>query len=177
MFNPQLPVQSVQKLPVSITVPYLGPLSIKLSKDLNNIIKKIYPQIQFRCLFNNQRTIGSYFPFKDQIPLMVSSNIIYKYSCGQCQSIYIGETKRHLISRICEHEGISFRTNRPLRSNPSHSNIRQQAFNCDHPILTSNFSLLSKCPSNDLKLLESIYIHKIVPSLNQNSFCPLNILN
>ena len=93
MFNPQLPVQSVQKLPVSITLPYLGPLSIKLSKDLNNIIKKFYPQIQFRCLFNNKRTIGSYFPFKDQIPLMVSSNIIYKYSCGQCQSIYIGETK------------------------------------------------------------------------------------
>ena len=87
MFNPQLPVQSVQKLPVSITLPYLGPLSIKLSKDLNNIIKKFYPQIQFRCLFNNKRTISSFFPFKDQIPLMVSSNIIYKYSCGQCQSI------------------------------------------------------------------------------------------
>ena len=51
MFNPQLPVQSVQKLPVSITLPYLGLLSIKLSKDLNNIIKKIYPQIQFCCLF------------------------------------------------------------------------------------------------------------------------------
>ena len=41
MFNPQLPVQSVKKLPVSITLPYLSPLSIKLSKDLNNIIKKI----------------------------------------------------------------------------------------------------------------------------------------
>ena len=40
MFNPQRPVQSVQKLPVSITLPYLGSLSIKLSKDLNNIIKK-----------------------------------------------------------------------------------------------------------------------------------------
>ena len=63
MFNPQLPVQSVQKLAV---------LSIKLSKDLNNIIKKNYPQIQFRCLFNNKRTISSYFPLKDQIPLIVS---------------------------------------------------------------------------------------------------------
>ena len=112
-----------------------------------------------------------------RIKSLVSSNIIYKYSRGQCQSIYIGETKRHLISRICEHKGISFRTNRPL-SNPSHSNIRQHAFNCDHPISTSNFSLLSKCAPNDLKLLESIYIQKIVPSLNnQNSSCPLNILN
>ena len=89
MFKPQLPVQSVLKLPVSITLSYLGPLSIKLSKDLNNIIKKFYPQIQFRCLFNNKRTISSYFPFKDQIPLMVSSNIIYKYSCAQCPYILV----------------------------------------------------------------------------------------
>ena len=43
MFNPQLPVQSVQKLLVSITLPYLGPLSIKLFKDLNYIIKKNLP--------------------------------------------------------------------------------------------------------------------------------------
>ena len=28
----------------------------------------------------------------------MSSNIIYKYSCSQCQSTYIGETQRHLIS-------------------------------------------------------------------------------
>ena len=47
MFNPQLPVQSVQKLPVSITLPYLGPLSIKLSKDLNNIIKKFTLKFNF----------------------------------------------------------------------------------------------------------------------------------
>ena len=143
MFNPQLLVQSAQKMSVSITLSHLGPLNINFSKDLNNIIKK-YSQIQFRCLFNNKRRISSYFPFKDQIPLMVSSNIIYKYSCAQSQSIYIGETKRHLISRICEHKGISFPTNWPL-SNLSHSNIRQHAFNCDHPICTSNF--FPFCPS------------------------------
>ena len=147
IFNPQLPVQSVQKLPVSITLPYLGPLSIKLSKHLNNIIKKIYPQIQFRCLFNNKRTIGSYFPFKDQIPLMVSSNIIYKYSCGQCQSIYIGETKRHLISRICEHKGISFRTNRPIPpiaiSDSMHSTVTTQFWQVTFPFCPSAHQTIS----------------------------------
>ena len=34
-------------------------------------------------------TVGSLFPFKDQIPLMIN---IYKYSC-QCQSTNIGETQ------------------------------------------------------------------------------------
>ena len=41
-----------------------------------------------------------------------------------------------------------------------------------------NFSVLAKCPTFDLRLLESIYIHKLSPNLNNhNSSCPLNILN
>ena len=80
MFNPQLPVQSVQKLLVSITYPYLGPLSIKLFKDLNYIIKKIYPQIQFPCLFNNKRTISSYFPFNfnvQSVHILTAGKILF----------------------------------------------------------------------------------------------------
>ena len=51
-------------------------------------------------------------------------------------------------------------------------------FNSISFFIISIFSLWSKCPSNDLKLLKSIYIHKIVHYLNnQNSSCPLNILN
>ena len=42
---------------------------------------------------------------KDQIPRIVSSKINYKCLCGQCS--YVGETRRHFISRICEHKGIS----------------------------------------------------------------------
>ena len=108
---------------------------------------------------------------------MMSSNIIYKYSCGQCQSSYIGETHRHFISRICEHKGISPRTKKPY-VNPPHSNIREHSLSCDHPIISDNFSVLAKCPTFDLRLLESIYIHKLSPNLNNhNSSCPPNILN
>ena len=87
----------------------------------------------FRCIFVNKNIVSSFFPSKDQIPLMMSSNIIYKYSCGQCQSSYIGETHRHFISRICEHKGISPRTKKPY-VNPPHSNIREHSLSCDHPI-------------------------------------------
>ena len=118
----------------------------------------------------------SFFLFKDQIPLMMSSKIIYKYSCEQCQSSNIGETHRHFISRICEHKGISPRTKKRY-VNPPHSNIREHSLSCDHPIISDNFSVLAKCPTFDLRLLESIYIHKLSPNYNHNSSCPLNILN
>ena len=37
---------------------------------------------RYRCIFVNKNIVSSFFPFKDQIPLMTSSYIIYKYSCG-----------------------------------------------------------------------------------------------
>ena len=109
--------------------------------------------------------------------MMMSSNIIYKYSCSQCQSTYIGETQRHLISRISEHKGISPRTSMPF-SNPPFSNIREHALSFDHPIKVDNFSVLARCPSHDLRLLESIFIHKFSPNLNnQASSFPLQTLS
>ena len=61
-------------------------------KQLSLLIYKYFPQVDFRCILVNKNIVSYFFPFKDQIPLMMSSNIIYKYSCGQCQSSYIGET-------------------------------------------------------------------------------------
>ena len=109
---------------------------------------------------------------------MVSSKIIYKYLCGKCNSSNVGETRRHFISRICERNGISPRTNVPF-ANPPFSNIREHALNCNHPIKIDNFSVLAKCQDYDLRLfIESIFIHKLFPNLNnRNSACPLYILN
>ena len=108
---------------------------------------------------------------------MVSSKIIYKYLCGQCNSSYVGETRRHFISRICEHKGISLRTNVTF-ANPPFSNIRKHALNCNNLITIDNFSVLARCQDYDLRLLESIFIHKLSPNLNNQTIaCLLYILN
>ena len=86
VFTPKLPVLSVPKLPIYIVLPYLGNPSYHCKKKLTSIINRYFPQVDFKCIFVNRNTIGSFFPFKDQISLMVSSKIIYKYLCGQCNS-------------------------------------------------------------------------------------------
>ena len=54
---------------------------------------------------------------------------------------------------------------------------RNLAIETDHPILDDNFKILDTCDPFDLRLLESIYIHKKKPSLNdQNSSTELSIL-
>ena len=56
-------------------------------------------------------------------------------------------------------QGPSFRTDRLLTS-PEFSNIRNHAHENNHPIRDCNFKILDTCNSFDLRLLESIYIHK-----------------
>ena len=83
---------------------------------------------------------------------------------------------KQLKIRISQHRGRSFRTDQLLTS-PEFSNIRNHAHENNHPIHDCNFKILDTCNSFDLRLLESIYIHKKKPSLNdQNSSTELNIL-
>ena len=84
---------------------------------------------------------------------------------------------RHIYSRIAEHGGVSTRTGRRFPF-PRHSNIRQHFSNSDHPINTSNLKCIGFTNRIDLRTINSIYIHRLKPSLNNHdSSVILNILN
>jgi len=41
---------------------------------------------------------------KDKLNDMQTTNIVYKLNCKHCDKVYIGQTKRHLETRIKEHK-------------------------------------------------------------------------
>ena len=43
------------------------------------------------------------FSVKDPVPVELRSNVVYKFTCATCNSCYVGETSRHLSTRIREH--------------------------------------------------------------------------
>ena len=43
------------------------------------------------------------FSVKDPVPVELRSNVVYKFTCASCNSCYVGETSRHLKTRIHEH--------------------------------------------------------------------------
>ena len=98
------------------------------------------------------------FPFKDKIPYLCCSCVIYKYQCDQCSSSYIGETQEQIKYRIFQHKGVSCRTGNRLTC-PPNSNIRQHALDSDHPIKLENFKLVNKSSKYEIKIVESILIH------------------
>ena len=60
---------------------------------------------------------------------------------------------------------------------PQYSNIRQHAVDFDHPIKLENFKLVNKINKYEIKIVESILIHKLGPNLNdRGSSFPLSIL-
>ena len=68
----------VEKRTVYVSLPYFGPLTHDLGKQLNAVLSPCYPQINFKFCFKNNCRISSFFKFKDSLPAELCANIICK---------------------------------------------------------------------------------------------------
>ena len=83
-------------------LPYIGSYS-------NSTKKKIYELCKTSCKNTNVKLVFSPFKLhdlfssKDFLSVALKSFVVYKFTCAGCQFCEIGETKRHLPTRIKEH--------------------------------------------------------------------------
>ena len=167
--NPIPPPITVPHMSLHIKLPYLGKISSQIHSNIYKAISKHYPQCKPNFISQNSYTLANSFKYKDNVPERCRSSVVYKYSCGGCNSTYIGQTGLHLTQRICKHKGLSFKTNLPL-STLEQSSIRNHAHSNNHPILNKNFQIFhSNSTELHRKILESIYILKQTPDLNNTS--------
>ena len=82
--------------------PYVGKHSELLSKKINVLISKYCKYYFARIVFTSFK-IGTYFSPKDQLPLTFRLNVVNKFKYANFNVSYIGETSRHIKSRIEEH--------------------------------------------------------------------------
>ena len=170
-------IPTCSKKNVYVSLPYFGLQSEEMKTELRNSLTKFYPHISFHFVMMNKRTIGSLFNYKDKLPKELLSSIVYKFSCAHCNSAsYIGSSIRTLKVRVAEHAGLSFRTNLPL-SRPSASSIRDHTDECGYFPRISDFEVLATTNNRmDLRILESLHIGQLTPSLNGTEFAyPLYI--
>ena len=103
----------------------------------------------------NKFRVGSFFNYKYKLLAGMRASLVYKFSCAQCASTYIGSTGRILRTTVAEHAGRSYRTGVRL-AHPSHSAVREHAEGCDVGVVLDNFSILNSTSSLlDLRILES----------------------
>ena len=78
----------------------MGNDSRLFEKKVQEIVQKNYNQVKPRIIFVSKPVIS--LKLKDPIPTLNKSCIIYKFNCF-CGISYIGQTSRHLKTRLNEH--------------------------------------------------------------------------
>ena len=84
------------------TLPYIGNISKFTKTQISKLCLQFCKNTKFKLVFTPFK-IGSLFSSKDPVPLTLSSSVVYKFICRSCNASYIGETQRHLNTRIKEH--------------------------------------------------------------------------
>ena len=147
-----------------VRIPFIG----SLSHDFKNKISKLFfndLRINITPVFNTFK-ISSYFSLKSQMPKILKSDVVYKFTCLCDTNIsYIGKTKRHLVVRSLEH--LKFEDPEPKSEVKTHLKgcgiCRNAKFD--------NFEILKKCRSDfESKINEAMFIKKETPILNKQLF-------
>ena len=122
-----------------------------------------------KIVFKSGGKIGDFFKFKDSIPSHIRSLVVYKFSCSSCNATYIGKTERHHKVRMCEHLGISYKTEKPMKFHPNSTTaVKDHLRESGHINHFENFEILSFGQNNfECLIKESALIKSFQPNLNK----------
>ena len=154
---------------LQITLPFLGNKSLEIKRSILTAIRMNIPSYRVRIVFTSKRRLQNFFSFKDVIPESLQSHLVYKIKCDDCHVIYYGLTDRHFKVRSYEHQGKSFRTEKPLVG--IKTAMRTHCADCHHSISNDSFSIIARsCDTFHLKIKESLLIKRDRPLLNNNVY-------
>lgn len=145
-------------------IPYINSLSEKLSRALTND--------DISIAYKNENTISQYYTrLKSHTPKFDKSNVVYEISCNytDCNSVYIGQTKRYLKERMKEHE-YDVKTSKNINKTTHTALVEHILQKPDHNFDFDNCRILG-AESNLKKrlLLEMIEIKKNKNSVNKRT--------
>ena len=161
-------VPTVEKKPLRLVLPYLGNISLQIRTKLQKSIKGVLNCCKLQVIFKSQNKLCDNFHFKDTVPQILTSGVVYKFQCGLCNESYYGECVRHLAVRSGEHIGISPLTSKRVQPRKD-SAVCHYLLNCNYSPTFEDFSVL--CHDNKkylLELKESLLIMRDRPSMNRN---------
>ena len=79
------------------------------------MLQNVIPWGELNLTFKTHSNLSHLVRFKDPIPNVLVSNIIYSYKCPSCTARYTGKTDRHFKVRWGEHLCISCFTGEPVK--------------------------------------------------------------
>ena len=149
-----MPIKHYYKLP------YVGNFSRIMQKKITKLLKRYCkPDLDIKLVFTTFK-LRNLFGVKDFVPQSLPLRVVYKFQCASCNVCYIGETTRHLSTRIREH----------LVSDKSSHIYKhlQESETCKNSCSAESFTILDYATSKfQIKIKEALYIKWDNPSLNR----------
>jgi hypothetical protein len=137
-----------------VTVPYI--------RDISNNIQNILNDRGFYTIFTIPKKLNCIIKRgKDSLDKFNQKELIYRIECNDCEACYVGQTKRHLKTRIKEHE-----TN--IKRDPSaHSVVSKHRESLHHDFNWLNTRILhTEKHTRKREIAEMVLIKKENNSIN-----------
>ena len=149
--QPAQPLQTGESPKHNMLIQYRGAVTDQFVRNLHNSNAPVQAIITLR----KSRTFVS--QLKVQVPLEISSRVIYQIQCPSCGACYVGQTCRHARTRLGEHRT---KKKEPVRSHFEPCAGRKAAL--------SDMKILHRTTRSVefLETLEALYIREISPTLN-----------
>ena len=164
--NPKPFFQTVPKKIIYFCFPFTGTHSLQIHTQINHFFNAAFPHLDIRFVLRPSRRISSFSPFKDKVPKYLRSSVVYRFKCRCCSPSYVGQTTRHLHTRISEHLSISHITGKRT-SNPDMSSVLSNLCASGHKVDFDDFKILPSCSDPyGLMIHGSLLINKYKPTLN-----------
>ena len=124
-------------------------------------VHNMYPCVSLCVIFKRGVTLSSFFKFKDQMPYILSSGVVYHVKCEACDASYVGKTMQCMLHRLKpEIEG----------KENSGANKHRIAKGEPHKFKIDKAKIIYKASNNqEVCIKESLCIKYLKPSLNDDS--------
>ena len=143
-----------QKKELVCVLPFIGKKSLQLRSRLVKSIQQNLKFCSLNVIFQSPCKLHTLFKFKDSLDKKIRSDLIYRYTCSNCNVIYCGKTYREL--------------NREGSKNMKGSVVSDHHLQCDCIISFGDFDVLASYTNNfRLLIKESLLIKRDKPILNR----------
>ena len=144
-------------------------LHFKFQKKVKKLFSDKLTSFNLTIVFTSLVRVKNFSTFKEKLPKMLLSGLVYQYKCGCCNATYYGKTKRHFKVWICEYLGISHLTEKKLKIDSNKLTVIQEPFLCCnyYPSFEDFSDLTKEITDFKLKIMESRLIARDKPILNK----------
>ena len=95
-------ISVAQKKELVCVLPFTGKKLLQLRSQLVKFIQQNLKFCSLNVIFQSPCKLHT-FKFKDSLDKKIRSDLIYRYTCSNCNFTYYGRTYRHFFTRAAEH--------------------------------------------------------------------------